>query len=519
MKKHYLIATTAAIAVAGWCLFPAESHTGSDSLTNVAESPVATANKSLGNTNHVKNMANSSYDASNSEAEKEANNSEQPSTELLRGQDDPTLYSLVQTDWQSQTVTINSASSLSIDIQSNQKPTINTDAQYRIQNEIDKWTLTAGSPISYSINIADLFEDKENDLLSTRAIISNGDLKLSGSGSLLSVTGIPSISARQQQLSISATDNQAQDNQWVTAQFLLPSSELPIAAISPLEGDILYRLETTQNFAGHPTYYEVVYCEAFKFTNHEVYFAAATNKTRCPEVEELELIGHYEVQGDNLKVTSQRSAFDAQQTWIIKKSYDSAQHQGVTNYFVTVHDGQHYESYTIQKHRASMERRINGITGQYPYQYDWLDYLIPINSDEYLLTQVGNYIFDHKPDIAGPNGETTDSDLNIQTSNQSLRCHQIAHLYQNGVLGGQGKYGIEIISTTTPSDPSFNIDCLEYVSNPSTGQTSLAFDLTYSPFDEFVPGEVYSYILKPKPQFADRIEELKINLTYSEKKP
>ena len=35
-----------------------------------------------------------------------------------------------------------------------------------------------------------------------------------------------------------------------------------------------------------------------------------------------------------------------------------------------------------------------------------------------------------------------------------------------------------------------------------------------TPYDEFVDGGIYSYILKPKPEYAHLVEEFKVNLIY-----
>ncbi|MDW2121949.1 hypothetical protein R7R25_25445, partial [Vibrio sp. 2026] len=87
------------------------------------------------------------------------------------------------------------------------------------------------------------------------------------------------------------------------------------------------------------------------------------------------------------------------------------------------------------------------------------------------------------------------------------------------VIAGQGDYQVDIISDPNPYDPTYLIDCYEYISNPTTRQQSLAFDLSYSPYDELLDGEVYSYILRPKPELADRVEEFKINMIYHSPKP
>ncbi|ROV58003.1 hypothetical protein EGH82_20515 [Vibrio ponticus] len=416
------------------------------------------------------------------------------------------------------TIVANEGDSSLSGAEANGRPVINQEVHRAIQATIDQWQWAVNTPVRDTLNLAGLFEDPENDLLSVRVAVEADGLKITGYP-LVNIFGLPVATNGCGALVVEASDSQnlGDDTDWVTTQFSLPAVDGLVQTLFPLEGETLYRLETTNNLAGKFTAYEVVYCQAFKFVNQQVYFAAAKDKTHCPSEEQLEPIGRYEIASEQqLVLTSDRSLFDATQTWTLKKQYDSVQQQGVTNYFVSVDNGRQHESYTMQKDKRAMEARINGVTGQYVFQNEWFDFLLPVNSEQYLMTKYANYIYDYKTEVAGPNGETTDSDLNLKAYSSSLTCAQVAPMFDNGVLGGVGKYGIDIISTNYPAHPAYSLDCFEFVSNEQTGQISLAFDLAYSPYEEFVPGEVYSYVLKPKPQFADRIEEIKLNLIYAE---
>ncbi|MDW3116153.1 hypothetical protein R8O10_26760, partial [Vibrio sp. 1727] len=149
----------------------------------------------------------------------------------------------------------------------------------------------------------------------------------------------------------------------------------------------------------------------------------------------------------------------------------------------------------------------------------FFDYLLPRPNGDYLVAEIGNYIYHHGTQVIGPHGESIDSDLNLRTYNPNLYCADVAIWYGSHVIAGQGDYQVDIISDPNPYDPTYLIDCYEYISNPTTRQQSLAFDLSYSPYDELLDGEVYSYILRPKPELADRVEEFKINMIYHSPKP
>lgn len=402
-----------------------------------------------------------------------------------------------------------------LDGSENRKPEINQQVYQALSESISEWTLVAGVPIDYTLSINELFDDPENDLLSIKV-----SLTLSGVTPLLSsnlkLKGTPQPSELPPVLTISAKDSYHGDEEsaWTTATFDLPSFEAVLIGSHPLEGNIIYRLESSQSFQNQHTIYEVVYCEAFKFAGQDAFYAKANNRTTCPEEQHLNRIGSYMVEGDKLILSSDQSAFHAEQTWTVNRQYSSKTLADVTNYLVKIESGRDVESYTMQKVKSAMERRIQQVTGEYVYQFRWHDYLLPSGQGDYLTVRVSNYIFNRGSEYNGPNDELFDSDLNIQAYDQSLSCSMLAHYYQFDVVAGQGEYGIEIISSNSPTNPAYSVECIEYQSDAATGQISLAFNSDYSIYDEFVEGEVYSYILRPKPQYAGTVEELKLNMIY-----
>ncbi|MEA5296657.1 hypothetical protein ACJO15_04020 [Vibrio parahaemolyticus] len=405
-----------------------------------------------------------------------------------------------------------------VDAANNSKPIINLSVEQQLQTIIYGWELTQNKPISNSLSLNQLFEDPDGDLLTTRIWLENANgLQVLNQGQIV-VQGAPEEIDQTTYLAVAARDNHhgEEDYAWVTTRFELPVvKEEQNNTDHPLVGDIVYRLETTQNLGGIAYAYEVVYCEAFQFENEEVYFAASNNKRLCPEKGALKKVGHYKISDDSLIV----SANGARQIWTTKKVYPSQVHKETQNYFTTVFDGKQFESYTMQKNKQSMEKRINAPTGRYLYQISFFDYLLPRPNGDYLVAEIGNYIYHHGTQVIGPHGESIDSDLNLRTYNPNLYCADVAIWYGSHVIAGQGDYQVDIISDPNPYDPTYLIDCYEYISNPTTRQQSLAFDLSYSPYDELLDGEVYSYILRPKPELADRVEEFKINMIYHNPKP
>ncbi len=393
----------------------------------------------------------------------------------------------------------------------NQPPFIVQAVYQKLQQQIDSWILSDSKPVHYQLDVSNLFDDPDNDLLSSRFSLNLAGVKLSGHH-LITLSGTPKATTYPS-LTIAAQDSYHGD-QWVEANFSLPSINHELATQHPLEGQLLFRVESSNEFAGQYTLYEVVYCQAFKFINQELYFASAINQSLCPTEAQLSKIGSYHIENEHIVISNQSSYLTANQRWQLQHQYLSRVDTEVSNYFVSVHDGNQYESYTMQANRQTMERRLNALTGKTLFQIAWFDYLLPLPNHQFLPIKVGNYLFDHKEDVAGPNNETIDSDLNLKAFGTSLNCENVATWYEVDVVGGQGEYGIELVSSSDATNPRYNVECLEYISNPETGQVSLAFDAAYTPYDKFVDGEIYSYILRPKPQFADKVEELKINMIY-----
>ncbi len=98
----------------------------------------------------------------------------------------------------------------------------------------------------------------------------------------------------------------------------------------PLIDGVVYRLETTTLLGGRKYPYEVVYCEAFKFIDDEVFYAASSNKTRCPEEHKLNKVGEYQISDDSLIIHIKGS----RQIWTTKKTYRSRVHKDTENYLL-----------------------------------------------------------------------------------------------------------------------------------------------------------------------------------------
>lgn len=405
--------------------------------------------------------------------------------------------------------------------QKNQKPEINKNIQQRLQEHLNHWTFTESTPVNYVFNFHGLFIDAESDFITTRVTFSSEGLSLKNRGTLL-ITGIPKPSEQPSTLIISARDEQHGDNEeaWVHVHFDLPIlGDAPITEKKhPLLDQIWYRLESSYFFLDEGFEYETVYCEAFKFSDSQAYYAKSTTKQTCPDDKQLQQIGTYHLEEKTLVMTSNHSVFDNNLIWDIKHSYLSIKEKG-ESHLTTVSSGKHVETYTLLKDKKAMESRLNITTGQEQYQMEKFEYLLPVRNNQsttiqntytYLPVTAGIYIFDNR--VIDSLYYQADSDLNINSPTHNMRCEDIIYFYQSSTMGGQGVFS-EIISTSIDIQNNHPIEC-QMRTDTSINKTFVYLDLDYDDYHEFVEGEVYSYILKPKPEYAHMVEELKLNLIY-----
>ncbi|PQJ83067.1 hypothetical protein [Aliivibrio sifiae] len=396
----------------------------------------------------------------------------------------------------------------------NQKPQINKEIQQQLQTMIYAWDLTESTSIRYSFSIHGLFYDEDDDFITTKIHFSYPGLSLINKAGL-TLVGTPIKNKKPTKFIISAKDDHhgEDESSWAQVSFSLPSTEdSNLIGENALIGQTLYRLETSKNFLGSSYDYEIVYCEAFKFINNIAFYAASTNKQTCPKEDRLTEIGTYQADENQLILTSNGSVFNAEQHWEIKHEYKSSHKKG-ESLLTTVHNGKKFETYTILKNKAAMESRLNVVTGEYPYQMEKFEYFLPKDMEgHYIKGTAGMYMMDSR--LINPNWRDLDSDLNINSDTHDVTCKHVLSFYQSSILGGKGVYADITTSSLAPNniDP---IECEERI-NSETGKRYSYLDLDYSNYDELVNGEVYSYVLKPKPELAHLVEEFKINLIYHE---
>lgn len=389
------------------------------------------------------------------------------------------------------------------DATNNGKPIINLAVEQQLQTIIFGWELTQNNPINYSLGLDQLFEDPEGDLLTTRIWLENANgLSVLNQGQIM-LQGAPKAFDQTTFLAVSARDDHhgSEDHAWVTTRFELPAViEEQNNTEHPLIDGIVYRLESTTLLGGKKFEYEVVYCEAFQFIDDDVFYAAANNKTRCPEENELKKVGSYQISDDSLIVQTNRT----QQIWTTKKVYTSRVHKETKNYFITVFDNNRFESYTMQKNKRSMEERLNVNTGKDLEHFTLFDLLIPTEGG-YRHTLANNYIFDRRFAQGDEYYDGFDSDLNISAPNSDFFSHEMCQFWDASIVAGEGMFN-DIVSYSN------NTHCA--TAPIPSAYAFVYFNNDYHANDVFLHGEAYSYILRPLPKYASEVEELKLNMIY-----
>ena len=122
-----------------------------------------------------------------------------------------------------------------------------------------------------------------------------------------------------------------------------------------------------------------------------------------------------------------------------------------------------------------------------------------------------NYIYNRRldnPDYYQP----ADSDLNITAEVGNLSCRQFEPYFAFSSLTGMTEYQQTLMVFSGDYYGNYPPACFEY-QNPQR-LTNLSSDLEYSEYDIPLDGEIYTYILRPRPEYAHLLETFKINLIY-----
>lgn len=395
------------------------------------------------------------------------------------------------------------------DTTQNRPPHINQTYYEQLQQQIAGWVLPHGSAIHYSVAIEPLFIDPDGDLLSYRVELNSRALQVR-SLTPLTLTGIADSQESELRLSISANDNQhgLESENWVTAHFSLPAIKPQPPLSDMLIDQPLYRINTTRTLGSQRYPFHVLQCELFELKEGNVWYAAANHRRRCPQLEEMRIVATYQQQDEQIHLH-----FPAGKTasWQLRHHYPSHFYSDLMIYHITSNENGQEMAFSLFDQRVGAESRLNVDTGEYQYQGLNFDYLMLNAQQEFYPIGLFNYIFDVRhiqPNYYQP----ADSDLNVFHPTHSLFCRDIEPYWAYSSLIGSSHYQIPLISESGDRAGNYPPLCGEYVRTKT--RIAVYLDHEFLAQDVPVAGEIYTYLLYPRPEYAHLLERFAINLIY-----
>ncbi len=189
------------------------------------------------------------------------------------------------------------------------EPSVNEDAQKRLQSEIQMLDLQAKvSMQSDPIDMSELFIDLDGDILTLSAQDGNTGLQYQFNDKMLTVSGTP-LAAGDYVFTVIATDD---DQHRAIVSFNLPTIAAAPAGnnnlAALLEGKILYRFsakwELANDLPGSDKHHHIkLSCGAIQLSSDHQLLEAEGEAGQCPaESDAFAASGSWQVEGDNIRI-------------------------------------------------------------------------------------------------------------------------------------------------------------------------------------------------------------------------
>ena len=397
----------------------------------------------------------------------------------------------------------------------NQVPAVDYTEYEVLQAEINNWQLEVGVPFEQTINIENLFTDKDGDIVSYRT----GDMTIpgltvspqEGTNPIITISGTPTKATAadaSEAFNVGGVDNEGAA---AYQEMLMPQvaeGVVPEPDLHPLEGKTWYMLEHGSSNGENEQSYASIWCDSIKFEDGIVLgnVRSIANKTSCSAADTQTENATYEVidgklfatfefveDGQNLVETFQVEVFeDADDIstgakTIIHRMKDSTEDSA--------------ERYTYFSNKADIEKRINVTSEMGPDARYFAAYLPAEQDLTYNLGTIGLAL---KENSNSNDSNVMDADLSFDVPNNDFTCATINEFFSGFYFTG------EDIGSVQSRD--YNGTPIECYTNEENGvnYASVDFDLPALTVDN-----VYSIIGKVKDSNGEYLEAVKFNIEWT----
>ncbi len=386
----------------------------------------------------------------------------------------------------------------------NQAPVVVESEQTSLQSIVDNWQLQQGELFEQTLNIFDLFEDKDGQIENYTASISVDGLSIDvNDNAIITVKGTPTKAyAAGQTFTVSVTDNEDATAQ---ATFTLPEVEegttVPVEA-HELEGKTWYYLEHGSSVGDTKYNYSRIWCDSIKFEDGVIYGNLRTldNLTQCTVADDADTEPATYVVEDGLLIATFSFEEDGEtfaesfSVEVVESTDGIANGEAKTIIIKGIESDEEggAERYTYYADKSDAETRIQIKSNDGP-EARMFPMTLPTASEGVYATGFAS--------VALSDG---DADLFLEFEDQNFTCDDVEEFYRSMTFTGEGLGSVDSL------DPyAGGFECYDQEEN-NINYAVLDFDLP-----ALTVGNVYSFVGKVEEEQGAYIEAIKFNIEWT----
>ncbi|CDT61852.1 hypothetical protein [Vibrio coralliirubri] len=397
----------------------------------------------------------------------------------------------------------------------NQAPTVDYTEYDALQAEINNWQLEVGVPFEQTINIVNLFTDKDGDIVSYRTgALTIPGLVVSpqeGTNPIITVSGTPTKATAadaSEAFMVGGVDNEGAA---AYQEMLMPGvaeGTLPKPDLHPLEGKTWYMLEHGDSNGENEQNYASIWCDSIKFEDGIVLgnVRSIANKTSCSAADTQTENATYEVIDGKLFATFEfeEDGQDLVETFQVELFEDADDiSTGAKTIIHRIKDSTEdsAERYTYFSNKTDIEKRIN-VTSEMGPDARYFTAYLPAEQDlTYNLGTIGLALNEN----FNPNdSDAMDAGLSFDVPNNDFTCETVKEFFSGFYFTGEDIGEVK--------SREYNGTPIECYTNEENGvnYASVDFDLP-----ALTVNNVYSVIGKVKNSDGEYLEAVKFNIKWT----